>query len=497
VGIRACRNTVEMDMLDFAREMVFYEREYYALGEGTRAQLTFQQFVSIKNPRWIKDEVTHWVNIVEENRAAAARWREAQINPTPIRSRQRCYSCKVPWELDHRCRGKSKKQIIEVHYDSDDEEMHGDPTIDSYLGQLDGTSDSCTLVGASDSCALGEDSDPCALEEQWDGRDDSTCASAVISHSVDDLTPQQSGDTSGGSHVLAPRPDELPMMTMTHLTPMIAMTHEDIIGISDMMEEPFVRDAHQGHMDPQTQEERHDVQKVDLTYTYQSEESGSLLLETPSFDQIGEADSLLGHLLPGPVDNDEDALLIGRDGHSMCLDTFVWDPGADDRSKVSAQEDTAAHTGYRAIRRELAVGDDVQWLTGGPSSTVDRGQFNALSFAESVVGNSEVDTGNEGHEVAPQHDYDQESRYLAGQLRVSEDMIMAATRRIDDTHALVANCCWRASMAHDSSDGGFAIDDFHTLKERVSMMRTNYQQLLMDRDYLLGVGKMYHRALRE
>ena len=28
-------------------------------------------------------------------------------------------------------------------------------------------------------------------------------------------------------------------------------------------------------------------------------------------------------------------------------------------------------------------------------------------------------------------------------------------------------------------------------------MRADYQQLLRDRDYLLEVGKMYHRALRE
>jgi hypothetical protein len=52
-------------------------------------------------------------------------------------------------------------------------------------------------------------------------------------------------------------------------------------------------------------------------------------------------------------------------------------------------------------------------------------------------------------------------------------------------------------MAHDSLDGGLAIDDFHTLRERVTVMRVDYQQLLMDRDYLLEVGEMYHRALRE
>jgi hypothetical protein len=146
------------------------------------------------------------------------------------------------------------------------------------------------------------------------------------------------------------------------------------------------------------------VLTLDPTHTYQYEESGSLPLETPLFDQVGETSSLMGHLLPGPTYSDEDALLIGRDSHSTCLDTSVWDPGADDSSRVSAQKDTTSHTGYSVIRREIAVGDGVQWHTGGPSSIVDKGQFSALSFAESVVGDSRVDTrseGREGREVAP------------------------------------------------------------------------------------------------
>jgi len=63
--------------MDFSRENIFCEREYYALSERFRAQVTFQQFVSIKNPRWSKDEVTHWASITEENRAKATRWKEA------------------------------------------------------------------------------------------------------------------------------------------------------------------------------------------------------------------------------------------------------------------------------------------------------------------------------------------------------------------------------------------------------------------------------------
>ena len=52
-------------------------------------------------------------------------------------------------------------------------------------------------------------------------------------------------------------------------------------------------------------------------------------------------------------------------------------------------------------------------------------------------------------------------------------------------------------MAWDSSDRGLAIDDFHALMERVIVMGADYQQLLMDRNYLLEIGKMYHRVLWE
>jgi hypothetical protein len=67
----------------------------------------------------------------------------------------------VPWEPDHRCRGKGKKPVIEVHYDSEDEEVYEDAMIDAYLEHSDDASDSCTLVEASDSCTLEEDNDHC------------------------------------------------------------------------------------------------------------------------------------------------------------------------------------------------------------------------------------------------------------------------------------------------------------------------------------------------
>jgi len=128
---------------------------------------------------------------------------------------------------------------------------------------------------------------------------------------------------------------------------------------------------------------------------------------------------------------------------------------------------------------------------------VDSEQFNTLSSLESVVEDFRDDTSSERHDVVPQHDYDQESHKLARQLRVSEARIMTTTRCFYNTHALVVDYCWEASVAHGSSDEGFSMEEFHTLRERVSMMRTDYQKLLNNRDYLLRIGEMYHEALRE
>ena len=72
----------------------------------------------------------------------------------------------MPWEPDHRCRGKGKKHIIEVHYDSDDEVCE-DGVIDAYLEQFDDATDSYTK--ARDSCTLEEEDDPCVVDRQLDG----------------------------------------------------------------------------------------------------------------------------------------------------------------------------------------------------------------------------------------------------------------------------------------------------------------------------------------
>jgi hypothetical protein len=132
-------------------EITCLEIKYSALSKETRAQITFPQYVALRNPSWSEEDVLHGIIVAEEKRAAIARWLEEQRNPTPIRSTQLCYSCKVPWEPDHRCRGKGQKHIIEVRHDSDDEACE-DGSIDAYLEQSDDDSDSCTEASDSDSC---------------------------------------------------------------------------------------------------------------------------------------------------------------------------------------------------------------------------------------------------------------------------------------------------------------------------------------------------------
>jgi hypothetical protein len=113
---------------------------------------------------------------------------------------------------------------------------------------------------------------------------------------------------------------------------------------------------------------------------------------------------------------------------------------------VSAQDDTTTHTVYNMIQRELVVESDVQLRMDKPSSTIDSGQLSTSSYVEDVFGDSgagtsKTDTSSEGSEMAPQYDPDQGVTPLSCTMRVSEDMIRATTRRIDDMHAVMEDYC--------------------------------------------------------
>jgi hypothetical protein len=66
-------------------EIVFCDIKYYTLSEGTRAQITFQQYIALRNPSWSEDEVIHEIIVVGEKRARESRWREEQRDPMPSR----------------------------------------------------------------------------------------------------------------------------------------------------------------------------------------------------------------------------------------------------------------------------------------------------------------------------------------------------------------------------------------------------------------------------
>ena len=113
--------------------------------------------------------------------------------------------------------------------------------------------------------------------------------------------------------MLAPTDDKLTMMTVTHLSSLQTLTTTPSYEDSNSIEDPYVRDAHHGHVDPQIQEEIYDVQTIDPTPTYQHEESGSILLGIPLVEQVMEIDKLMGHLLPGSACIDEIALFISQE----------------------------------------------------------------------------------------------------------------------------------------------------------------------------------------
>jgi len=85
------------------------------------------------------EEVNYWSRRVEENRAKvvrkvdisphANRLKGEKIEPTTIRSKELCHNCKELWVSNHRRRGKGRVHYIEVHYDSDEEDVYEDAAL--------------------------------------------------------------------------------------------------------------------------------------------------------------------------------------------------------------------------------------------------------------------------------------------------------------------------------------------------------------------------------
>ena len=94
-------------------------------------------------------------------------------------------------------------------------------------------------------------------------------------------------------------------------------------------------------------------------------------------------------------------------------------------------------------------------------------------------------------------DRSHEIHHFEGQLKVSKDMIRVGIFFFDDTHKLMANCCWKEE--HPGTHQNFAREHslayFQALGEALVAVKSNYLHLLSHRDYLLML-EIYFDALK-
>ncbi|KAH9316840.1 hypothetical protein KI387_018609, partial [Taxus chinensis] len=86
------------------------------------------------------------------------------------------------------------------------------------------------------------------------------------------------------------------------------------------------------------------------------------------------------------------------------------------------------------------------------------------------------------------------SKHFTGQLKVNEGMIAATIEHFDIAQQLLENCCWKTLEIQEHFDSELSLAKFQALRDMV--MKTNYLQLLLDRDHLLMLDGIYHDALK-
>ena len=88
-----------------------------------------------------------------------------------------------------------------------------------------------------------------------------------------------------------------------------------------------------------------------------------------------------------------------------------------------------------------------------------------------------------------------EPHHLSGPLKEDRENFMAAMNKLADINALVARCCWKDYGGE--MEGEAFLEEHITLKEGIAKMKERYVNLLSDRDHLLMVAEVYHRALKK
>ena len=85
--------------------------------------------------------------------------------------------------------------------------------------------------------------------------------------------------------------------------------------------------------------------------------------------------------------------------------------------------------------------------------------------------------------------------HLSGSLKEDKKNLREAMKNFVDINALVARCCWKASVGE--MEGEYFLEDFLALKEGMAKMKERYMNLIYDREYILMVAEMYHSALKK
>ena len=88
-----------------------------------------------------------------------------------------------------------------------------------------------------------------------------------------------------------------------------------------------------------------------------------------------------------------------------------------------------------------------------------------------------------------------ETHNLSGSLYEDRNKLMEAMKNYVDINALVERCCWEASRGE--LEGESFLEECITLKEGMVKIKEIFMNLLSDRDHLLMMSEMYHRAFKK
>lgn len=79
----------------------------------------------------------------------------------------------------------------------------------------------------------------------------------------------------------------------------------------------------------------------------------------------------------------------------------------------------------------------------------------------------------------------QGDHHLARQLKVNDRMVAKTIKNFDVAHQMLATYGWSTTLTDEHGDSVFSLAEIHALREAIGMMKQNYLQVLVDRDFLL------------